>query len=49
MNNNYMIYPMKSMRITCRYDEGSHKGHNIDVSDNNKDYPTNSIIYRIKG
>lgn len=37
--NNYMIYPLKYMRITCRYDEGSHKGHNTDVSDNNIDYP----------
>lgn len=35
---NYMIYPLKNMRITCRYDEGSHRGHNVDVSDY-KDYP----------
>lgn len=34
-----MIYPMKYMRITCRYDEGSHKGHNYDVTDGNIDYP----------
>lgn len=39
MNKNYMIYPMKNMRITCRYDEGSHRSHNINVSDNNIDYP----------
>ena len=38
MNKNYMVYPLKHMRITCRYDEGSHKGHNINVS-NYKDYP----------
>jgi len=39
MNKNYMIYPMKYMRITCNYAEGSHKGHNVDVTDNNIDYP----------
>lgn len=39
MNKNYMIYPMKSMRITCRYDEGSHRGHNVGVTDNLIDYP----------
>ena len=38
MNKNYMIYPLKYMRITCRYDEGSHKGHNVNVTDY-KDYP----------
>ena len=39
MNKNYMIYPLKNMRITCRYDEGSHRGHNVDVKDGNVDYP----------
>ena len=39
MNKNYMIYPLKNMRITCRYDEGSHKGHNTNVTDGNIDYP----------
>ena len=29
MNNNYMIYPLKKMKITCRYDEYSHKEHNV--------------------
>lgn len=38
MNKNYMIYPLKNMRITCRYDEGSHKEHNENVADY-KDYP----------
>lgn len=38
MSENYMIYPMKNMRITCRYDEGSHKNHNINTT-NYKDYP----------
>ena len=39
MTENYMIYPMKYMRITCRYDEGSHKKHNTNVTDNKVDYP----------
>ena len=39
MNENYMIYPMKYMRITCRYDEGAHKKHNNDVIDGQFDYP----------
>lgn len=37
--NNYMIYPLKNMRITCRYDEASHKKHNTNVADGNIDYP----------
>lgn len=45
MNRNYMIYPMKYMRITCRYDEGSHKGHNVDVVDGNVDYPIDDAGY----
>ena len=39
MNKNYMIYPLKTMRITARYDENSHKNHNTEVTDNNIDYP----------
>lgn len=39
MIKNYMIYPLKNMRITCRYDEGSHKNHNVNVKDNIVDYP----------
>lgn len=39
MNKNYMIYPLKTMRITCRYDEGSHKKHNVNVIDGVVDYP----------
>ena len=39
MNKNYMIYPLKNMRITCRYDEFSHKKHNVGVADGNIDYP----------
>lgn len=39
MTENYMIYPMKYMRITCRYDEGSHKNHNTNVTDGKVDYP----------
>lgn len=39
MNKNYMTYPLKYMRITCRYDEGSHAKHNINVTDGNIDYP----------
>lgn len=39
MNNNYMVYPLKSMRITCRYDEYSHAKHNINVTDGKIDYP----------
>lgn len=39
MNKNYMIYPLKNMRITCRYDEYSHKGHNVAVNDGLVDYP----------
>lgn len=39
MSKNYMIYPLKTMRITCRYDEGSHKNHNTDVTDGIVDYP----------
>lgn len=39
MNKNYMIYPMKYMRITCRYDEGSHSKHCINVNDGKIDYP----------
>lgn len=39
MNKNYMIYPLKNMRITCTYTEGSHRLHNIDVTDGNIDYP----------
>ena len=39
MNNNYMTYPLKYMRITCRYDEYSHRNHNVKVTDNNIDYP----------
>lgn len=37
--NNYMVYPLKDMRITCRYDEASHKKHNTNVVDGNIDYP----------
>ncbi len=39
MTKNYMIYPMKTMRITCRYDEGSHKKHNVGVTNGIVDYP----------
>ena len=39
MTKNYMIYPMKNMRITCNYYCGSHKNHNTNVSDNRIDYP----------
>ncbi len=39
MNKNYMTYPMKNMRITCRYDEASHRKHCINVSDGLVDYP----------
>ena len=39
MTKNYMIYPMKNMRITCNYQCGSHKNHNTNVLDNNIDYP----------
>jgi len=39
MNNNYMIYPLKYMRITCRYDEGSHRNHSVNVTDGKIDYP----------
>ena len=39
MNENYMIYPLKYMRITCRYDEGAHQKHNTNVSDGKIDYP----------
>lgn len=39
MNRNYMVYPMKYMRITCRYDDGSHRKHCVDVSNGNIDYP----------
>ena len=39
MNKNYMTYPMKYMRITCRYDEASHKKHCINVADGKIDYP----------
>lgn len=39
MTKNYMVYPMKTMRITCRYDEGSHKNHNIGITDDKVDYP----------
>ena len=39
MNNNYMIYPLKNMRITCRYDEASHKNHCVNVADGKIDYP----------
>ena len=39
MNKNYMVYPLKFMRITCRYDEASHKKHCIDVADGKVDYP----------
>ena len=37
MNENYMIYPMKNMRITCIYDEGLHKKHNTNVTDGKVD------------
>ena len=39
MNRNYMVYPLKYMRITCRYDEASHRKHNIGVTDGIVDYP----------
>lgn len=39
MNKNYMTYLLKNMRITCRYDEYSHKGHNVEVVDGLVDYP----------
>ena len=39
MNKNYMTYPMKNMRITCRYDEASPRKHCINVSDGLVDYP----------
>ena len=39
MNKNYMTCPMKNMRITCRYDEASHRKHCINVSDGLVDYP----------
>lgn len=39
MNKNYMVYPLKYMRITCRYDEASHKKHCINVADGKIDYP----------
>lgn len=39
MIKNYMVYPLKNMRITCRYDEGSHAKHNVGVTDNIVDYP----------
>ena len=39
MNENYMIYPMKNMRITCDYNCGSHKDHHNNVVDGNIDYP----------
>lgn len=39
MNKNYMTYPLKYMRITCRYDEGSHRNHCINVTDGLIDYP----------
>ena len=39
MNKNYMVYPLKNMRITCRYDEYSHAKHNIGVTDGKIDYP----------
>ena len=39
MNKNYMTYPMKYMRITCRYDKGSHRKHCINVKDGRVDYP----------
>ena len=34
-----MTYPLKNMRITCRYDEGSHRKHCINVTNNLVDYP----------
>lgn len=39
MTKNYMTYPLKNMRITCRYDEGSHRNHCINVADGLVDYP----------
>lgn len=39
MNKNYMTYPMKYMRITCRYDQGSHKNHSYNITDDKVDYP----------
>ena len=39
MNENYMIYPLKHMRITCRYDEASHRKHCVNVADGKVDYP----------
>ena len=34
-----MTYPLQYMRITCRYDEASHRKHCINVADGNIDYP----------
>lgn len=34
-----MVYPLKEMRITCRYDQASHKNHNVGVTDGLVDYP----------
>lgn len=39
MNKNYMTYPMKYMKITCRYDQGSHKNHSYNITDGKVDYP----------
>lgn len=39
MNKNYMTYPMKYMRVTCRYDQGSHKNHSYNITDGKVDYP----------
>lgn len=39
MNENYMVYPLKYMRITCRYDEASHRKHCVNVADGKIDYP----------
>ena len=48
MNKNYMIYPMKYMRITCRYDEGAHKNHNINVTDGKVEEKDISYVTKIR-
>lgn len=45
MNNNYMTYPMKNMRITCRYDQAAHAKHCINVTDGRVDYPIDDAGY----
>ncbi len=39
MIKNYMTYPLKNMRITCRYDQASHAKHSVNVTDGLVDYP----------